>query len=104
MGYARSAPQGQILYRTIYSYQQDLAGQTSGDLLRFHTHIHDLVLDGVMYSTGEFTKLPQCDLALIQAKFEHKIFDELFKEGLIGNQFPITGPPILQHENSYGNT
>ena len=63
-----------------------MALHTAGDLLHFHPHIHALALDGVIDSNGLFTRLPQCDLALIQAEFENQIFNALLKEELITDE------------------
>ena len=55
----------------------------AGDLLHFHPHIHALALDGVIEPNGQFHRLTQCDVTLIQAEFESQIFNALLKEKLI---------------------
>ena len=60
-----------------------MALHTAGDLLHFHPHIHALVLDGVIEPNGQFHRLTQIDVALVQAEFEHQIFNALVKEELI---------------------
>lgn len=54
-----------------------MALHTADDLLHFHPHIHALALEGVIELNGQFHRLTQIDIALIQAEFEHQIFNAL---------------------------
>ncbi len=60
-----------------------MALHTAGDLLHFQPHIRALVLDGVIEPNGQFHRLTQIDVALVQAEFESQTFNALVKEELI---------------------
>ncbi len=54
-----------------------MALHTAADLLYFHPHIHALALDGIIEPYGQFHRLTQIDVGLIQEEFELRIFNAL---------------------------
>ena len=66
-----------------------MALHTAGEELKFHPHIHAIVIDGTIDTNGNFTQLGSVDTTLLESYFQQDLFNRLVAAEVIEEELAI---------------